>query len=765
MAENQRVYDVEGMHCAGCVAGVEKAIESVQGVTGVQVNLVAEKAYVEAATEGPAFDELAEAVELAGYRLRQPDADRARRREELLADDERKVSVAAGRMKWAWGLSIPIVIWMIPEMFFGIMWPNHLVFNMGMVLLALPILLWAGGATYRSAWKSTRNRTPNMDALIAMGSGASLLTGVLAVLGEWLPVPAALNYAGVGAMIMAFHLTGRYVETKARGRASQAIKKLLTLEARTAWLISGEGEREVPVEEVRTGDLMLVRPGEKIPTDGEIEEGTSSLDESLVTGESMPVEKGPGEHVIGATVNGHGVLKVRATGVGEDTFLSQVIRLVEEAQGSEIPIQTLADRITSVFVPVVLAVAAATFLIWLALPGAMAGVATWASRFLPWVDPGLGSLSLALFAAIAVLVIACPCALGLATPTALMVGSGMGAENGVLIRRGEAIQIMKDVSILLLDKTGTITEGRPSVTDVRTLPGVVGENELVLSAASVERHSEHPIAAAIVDHARSLSIDLAEPSGAEAHPGQGVTATIDGQRVAVGTPRLMESEGVAIEDLMNTLDELEAEARTAVVVAIGGRAAGVIAVADPLKEDSVAALAELRGLGLEPVMVTGDNEQTARAIAEQVGIVRVLAGVLPEEKSAEVERLQQEGAVVAMVGDGINDAPALARADVGIAIGTGTDIAIESADITLVHGDLTAVIKAVRLSRATFRKIRQNLFWAYFYNLIAIPLAILGMLHPLIAEIAMAFSSVNVVTNSARLRRVPIGAAYRRQSD
>jgi Cu+-exporting ATPase len=324
---------------------------------------------------------------------------------------------------------------------------------------------------------------------------------------------------------------------------------------------------------------------------------------------------------------------------------------------------------------------------------------------------------------------------------------------------------MKDVSILLLDKTGTITEGRPSVTDVRTLPGVVGENELVLSAASVERHSEHPIAAAIVDHARSLSIDLAEPSGAEAHPGQGVTATIDGQRVAVGTPRLMESEGVAIEDLMNTLDELEAEARTAVVVAIGGRAAGVIAVADPLKEDSVAALAELRGLGLEPVMVTGDNEETARAIAEQVGIERVLAGVLPEEKSAEVERLQQEGAVVAMVGDGINDAPALARADVGIAIGTGTDIAIESADITLVHGDLTAVIKAVRLSRATFRKIRQNLFWAYFYNLIAIPLAILGMLHPLIAEIAMAFSSVNVVTNSARLRRVPIGAAYRRQSD
>jgi Cu+-exporting ATPase len=761
MSEERLVYDVEGMHCASCVSNVARALSSVPGVFDAQVNLAAEKAFVEVEEGGPGFEELAAAVDRVGFSLKEQKPDVAGRREEMLAADERRISAATSRLRWGWGLTAPIMAWMIPEMFFGVMWPNRIVFNTGMVLLAAPVLFGAGRATWRSAWRSAVNRAPNMDVLIAMGSGASLLTGVVAVLGEWLPLPVILNYAGVGAMIMALHLTGRYVETKAKGRASQAIKKLLTLEAPTAWLLTADGEREVPIEEVREGDLMLVRPGGKIPTDGVVEEGESAVDESLATGESMPVEKGPGDSVIGATVNGSGVLKVRATNVGEETFLAQVIRLVEEAQGSEIPIQVFADKVTSIFVPVVLAVAAATFLVWVLVPGPMRALAAWAGTYLPWVDPGLGTTSLALFAAIAVLVIACPCALGLATPTALMVGSGMGAGSGVLIRRGEAIQLMREVRFLLLDKTGTITEGRPAVTDVLLQPGIV-ESDLLHAAASVERFSEHPIARAVVARANDLGIELAEPVASETRPGQGVVAQVEGHSVAVGSTSMMASLGVDMGSVDTDVRELEERARTTVVVARNGEVIGSIGVADPVKPDSARAIDELRRLGLEPVMVTGDNERTARAIATQVGIERVLAGVLPHQKSEEVGRLQAQGAIVAMVGDGINDAPALTKADVGIAIGTGTDIAIESADITLVSGELSAVIKAVNLSRATFRKIRQNLFWAYFYNVVAIPVAVLGLLHPVIAEAAMAFSSINVVSNSARLRRQSIEPSYMR---
>jgi Cu+-exporting ATPase len=569
--------------------------------------------------------------------------------------------------------------------------------------------------------------------------------------------PHLLNYSGVAAMIMAFHLTGRYVETKARGRTSAAIQKLLSLEAKTARVERDGREIEVAIGEVEVGDLLVVRPGEKIPTDGEVVGGHSAVDESLATGESMPVEKREGDRVIGATINKQGLLRVRATGVGEDTFLAHVIRMVEEAQGSKVPIQQFADRVTAVFVPAVLALATATFLAWLAFPGVFRGLAEWAAGFLPWVDPSLGRLSLAIFAAVAVLVIACPCALGLATPTALMVGTGMGAESGILFRSGAAIQTLEEIDTIVLDKTGTVTQGRPGVTDVIPAAGW-DEASLLRRAAAAESGSEHPLGQAIVAHARALGI---EPSGLEsfeARVGRGVRARVAGSSVLVGSARLLTDEGVESQAAAAELARLEDEARTAMLVAVDGRLAGVIAVADRLKEDSRQAIAQLKSFGLQTVMLTGDNERTARAIAREVGIDRVLAEVLPEQKVDEVRRLQGEGRKVAMVGDGINDAPALKQANVGIAIGTGTDIAIEAADVTLVQGELSAVVRAIRLSRATFRKIRQNLFWAYFYNVIAIPIAILGFLHPVIAEAAMAFSSVNVVMNANRLRRVDIRA-------
>ncbi len=756
--EEQITCDVRGMHCAGCVTNVEKALSRVHGVVDVKVNLVAEKAWITVGDDAPDFNDLMDAVDRAGFTLKETTTDVSQRRDELIEVDDQKMDEARRRMVRAWGLSVPIIIWMIPEMFFHIAWPSKVVFDLGMVVLAAPVLIWTGWPTLRGAWKSTINRAPNMDVLIVMGSGASLLTGVASVLGHFFSFPAALNYAGVGAMIMAFHLTGRYVETRSRGRASQAIKKLLTLEARTARILTFEGEteieREVGIEEVTVGDIMIVRPGEKVPTDGEVIDGTSSVDESIATGESMPVTKGPGDQVIGATINGGGVLKVRATGVGEDTFLANVIRLVEQAQSSEVPIQQFADRVTAVFVPVVIVIAAGTFLLWLLLPGVMGEVARWAEGFLPWINSSQDNLSLALFAAITVLVIACPCALGLATPTALMVGSGLGAENGILIRSGEAIQALKDVRVILLDKTGTITRGRPAVTGITTLAGDLGEEGLLAIAASVEQHSEHPIGRAIVSTAEERGIELFKIQDAEAIPGRGMIGILDGLRVSVGSVVLAGDDQEQEASVRPHLDAFEERGETAVVVSRDGVPIGVIAVADPIKPDSAAAIAALKDMGLEPVMITGDNERTARAIASQVGIDRVIAGVMPDRKSEEVSRLQRDNEVVAMVGDGINDAPALARADVGIALGTGTDIAIESADITLVQGELTAVVKAVKLSRATFRKIRQNLFWAYFYNAIALPVAILGMLHPLIAEAAMAFSSINVVSNSARLRRL-----------
>lgn len=753
-ARRRLVIPIEGMTCASCVHTVEKAVAGVPGVESVSVNLSTEQATASLSSE-VSLSAIEDAVQAAGYRVGKIDASDSTK-EDAIARDLRRLKEAKRRMVLAWILVVPILVWMIPEMALGIMWPSPLVFHVGMIVLAAPVLLIAGWPTVRAGAKALFHRSPTMDTLITLGTSASFATGFVAITGELGVLPRLLNYAGVSAMIMAIHLTGRYIETLAKGRASQAIQRLLTLGAKTARVLRDGTETEVPIDAVTVDDLMIVRPGEKIPTDGVIETGESHIDESLVTGESMPVRRGPGDAVVGATVNGEGFLRIRATGVGEETFLAQVIRMVEEAQGSKVPIQAFADRVTAMFVPVILVIALFTLVLWLAFPGALGSLGLAASRILPWVDPALAPLSLALFAAIAVLVIACPCSLGLATPTALMVGTGVGAKSGVLIRSGEAIQTMNQVTTIVFDKTGTITQGVPGVTDL-IVGGGVSEEELLRLAASVEVGSEHPIGKAIVNEARSRGLALLPVEEFVAVPGKGVQGRVDGRGILAGAREFaVEKQSVSAE-VEKRLRRLQSQAKTAVFVGIEGESLlGIIAVADRIKPDAVAAVRELRKLGLKPVMLTGDNEATAQAIAGSVGIGHVMAELLPGEKVAAIEGLQREGEIVAMVGDGINDAPALKAANVGIAIGTGTDVAIEAADITLTAGELSAAVKAVRLSRATFRKIRQNLFWAFFYNVVAIPIAVLGLLHPLIAEAAMAFSSINVVTNANRLRRANI---------
>jgi len=752
--EIRRVYRIEGMHCAGCSSAVEKTLNGFEGVEAA-VSLPAESATVRFDAGRVSFEELRAAVEKAGYALVEPpeDAgDRAARERERLEREQVRLRTVKRRMIVAWLLTAPVAAWMIPEMLFGVKWPSATLFDLGMLLLTLPVLIGPGGETLGGAYRSARGLRPNMDVLIALGSGAAAATGLFAVLHDLGVGPALMNYAGIGAMIMAIHLTGRFIEAKARGRASAAIQKLLSLEARSARIERDGREIEVPISEVVVGDLMIVRPGEKIPTDGIVEEGHSAVDESIATGESLPVEKEAGASVIGSTINGNGVLRVRATGVGENTFLAGIVRMVEEAQGSKVPIQEFADRVTAIFVPTILGVALATLVAWLVWPGFFMGVAERAAAVLPWVDPNLDPTSLALFATLAVLVIACPCALGLATPTALMVGTGMGAEHGVLIRDGAAIQTLNEAKVVAFDKTGTLTAGKPTVTDLVPAPGW-DEAELLRVAGSLEKHSEHPLAAAIAGAAEERGLGLSKVTEFEARTGRGVRGSVEGRAVLVGSERLLDEAGVELGELRGEARRLEEEARTVVLVAAGGRPAGLVAIADQIKPGTREAIADLRELGVEPVMLTGDNERTAAAVGRAVGIERVHAGLLPAQKLEILEELKAGGVKVAMVGDGINDAPSLKAADVGIAIGTGTDIAIEAADMTLVQGDLRAVVRAVRLARATFRKIRQNLFWAYFYNTIAIPVAVLGLLHPVLAEAAMAGSSITVVSNANRLRR------------
>jgi Cu+-exporting ATPase len=624
------------------------------------------------------------------------------------------------KLVWSWVLTIPIAVIMLLERFFELMILPESYSAILILVLAFPVVFVFGWDTVKGGMRGLFTFYFNMDSLIALGTVIAYLTGILSFF------DVVLDYSGVAAMIMAFFTTGKYVEAKARGRASQEIRKLLELGAKNARVLRGNQEVEISVSEIKVGDVMIVRPGEKIPTDGVVVRGESSVDESMVTGESLPVDKMKGSNVIGATINQDGILYVKATKVGKDTFLAHIINLVEEAQGTKVPIQKLADKITSFFVPIILGLAVLTFVNW-------------------WFFTQ--DVSRALGVGIAVLVIACPCALGLATPTALMVGSGMGAKRGILIRKGEAIQTMKEVKIVAFDKTGTITKGMPEVTDIFT--NKVSEDYLLELAASVEKLSEHPLSRAIVSYQGGKGLKSVKRF--KILRGRGVEGVIGTKQIVIGNRALMKERGINIVSLEAKIREFEEGGKTTMIVAENKKVIGLIAVADAVKEDSVAALQSLREQGYKTVMITGDNERTAKAIAKQVRIDEVISEVLPEDKAKKVEELQRIG-MVAFVGDGINDAPALKQANVGIAMGTGTDIAIEAGDIVLVKGSLTGVVSSINLSKATFGKIKQNLFWAFAYNVVAIPLAVAGVLHPVIAEIAMALSSITVVTNANLLR-------------
>jgi Cu+-exporting ATPase len=742
---NKITMKITGMTCASCSQTVEGALRKVKGVESANVNLATEKATVAYSPRTVSILDLRKAVENVGYGVAS---------EEEVDTSLEEMKRARRRMFVAWLFTIPIIAWMIPEMVFGIAWPDMDIYNLGVILLAVPVIFWAGYPTIRSALISIRHRATSMDVLIMMGATIAFVTGPFVF---FIPI---FNYGGVGGMIMSFHLTGRYVESKAKGRASQAIKRLLTLEAKSARILVKGKEKEVPIQEVKVGDVMVVRPGEKIPTDGKVLEGESSVDESMATGESMPVQKKVGDEVIGATVNQEGLLKVKATKIGKDTFLSQVVKMVEEAQGTKVPIQKFADTVTRYFVPAVLLIALSTFIGWIIFPQAMEVVASRAAPFLPWVQLNQTVIMLAIFATVATLVIACPCALGLATPTALMVGTGMGAERGILIRKGEAIQTMREVKAVILDKTGTLTKGKPEVTDVIAVGSNPGDETKVLYyAASVERGSEHPLAQAIVKKARQKRIKAVEPKEFKSIKGMGVEGSVNGAKVFVGKPSLL-GPGAMGAEAEKEFRRLQSEAKTAVVVAVNGKVIGIAAIADTLKEDTVDAVRELKEMGLKTIMLTGDNRRTAEAIAKQIGMSDVYAEVMPDEKVKVLKQAQKKYGMVAMVGDGINDAPALTQANVGVAIGTGTDIAIEAGDIILVRGDISGLVSAIKLSKATFRKIKQNLFWALIYNTVTIPLAIFGLLHPVIAELAMAFSSVSVVSNANLLRRADLKPSY-----
>jgi Cu+-exporting ATPase len=605
------------------------------------------------------------------------------------------------------------------------------------------------------SFKALKNKSPNMDVLVSLGSLPPYLIGLL---GFFIPIQTFVEMA---TTIMTFHLLGKYLEVRAKGKASQAIKKLLEMGAKSARIIVDGREIDVPIKDLQIGDIMLVRPGEKIPTDGVVVEGSSLVDESMATGESMPVKREKGHEVIGATINKQGFLKVKVTKIGKDTFLSQVIKMVEECQGSKVPIQEFADRVTGYFVPAIIIITIATFISYNVFPKFHLGIIEWASTFLPWVNPDANPLTLAFITATAVLVISCPCALGLGTPTALMVGSGKGAERGILIRNGEAIQTLKDVKAIAFDKTGTITKGKPEVTDVMALNDA-NEKDIFYYAATIENASEHPLAYAIVEKANSEKINLGEVTNFNAIVGMGVEGYIDGEKVLVGNRKLMNENKISYKDHEKELIRLEEEAKTAMLISRGNKLLGIIAVADPIKEDSKRAIEELESMGIKTAMITGDNKRTADAIGRKVGISHVISEVLPDGKVEEIKNLQKQYDVVAMVGDGINDAPALKQSNVGVAIGTGTDIAIEAADITLVRGELGGVISSIKLSKATFRKIKENYFWAWFYNAVAIPVAVLGLLHPMIGAGAMAISSLNVVYNSLRLKKVNIEPSFKK---
>jgi len=739
----QQTYRITGMTCAGCVRRVEAGLAAVEGVAEATVNLMTEEARIRFADAEVPPETVIAAVEALGFGATLK-AD-GRSDYDIDASLENQ-EVARRRCILAWALTVPIAILMLLHMTHLWMVPYGAWIEL---VLALPVLVIAGAETYKKGWATLRAKAPNMDALIAIGTLAAWSTGPMHLAGM-----DVASFAAVAAMIMAFHLTGRYLEARARGRASQAIRRLLELGAKTA-RVRRDGEIvEIPAEEVRAGDIMIIRPGEKIPTDGVVTSGDSAVDESMATGESIPADKTVGDEVLGATVNTTGALEVRATRIGEDTFLAQVARLVQDAQASKPAIQGFADQITTLFVPLVLGVALLTGVLWLTVPEMMETLGAWATPWLPWAPAGDASrLSMAIFSAVAVLVISCPCAMGLATPTAVMVGTGQAAERGMLIREGAAVQRLKELTILCLDKTGTLTHGTPKVTEVEAVEGTTRE-ELLAWAAAVSLFSEHPLAKAIADEATRARCDMLPAGNFEAIPGKGTRADVAGETVLVGKAKFLAESGVDLGPVEHILYRMQREAKTVAAVARSGRAVGVIGIADTLKPESVRAIKILKRMNIQCIMITGDNRATAEVVADQVGIERVIADVLPQDKAKAIEKLKQETiGAVGMVGDGINDAGALATADVGIALGTGTDIAIESADITLIRGDLMALVTVIQLGKATYSKIVQNLFWAFGYNLLAVPLAMLGLLHPVVAEACMAVSSLNVIGNSLRLRK------------
>ncbi len=728
MSDKKITMKISGMSCAACSARVERALSGLDGVLKANVNLAMERGTVEYNPAQLSLAEIKRTVADAGYRAEEVVGGLVGDREKLERERETRRQMILLVMSAV--LSLPMLTMMFGE-WFNIALPHILHDKVFQFALATPVQFIAGYQFYLGAYKALRHGSANMDVLVAMGTSAAYFYSV----GTTFFFSGDVYYE-TSAIIITLILLGRLLESAAKGRTSEAIKKLMGLAARTARVVRDGQEIDIPVEDVQVGDVVLVRPGEKLPVDGVILEGTSSVDESMLTGESIPVDKHAGNEVIGGTINKHGLLKFTATRVGSDTALAQIIKIVEEAQGSKAPIQRMADVISAYFVPVVVGIATATFLIWYFI-----------------IDPG--NLARALVSFTAVLVIACPCALGLATPTSIMVGTGRGAEHGILIKGGEYLEKAHAINTVVLDKTGTITRGEPSLTDVMAVPGVVDQHELLQLVASAERASEHPLGAAVVQGAKERDLALLEATSFTAIPGYGITAEVNGRALLIGTRRLMTEHNVATGALDKTVGELEMSGKTAMLVAVDGQAAGVVAVADTVKEGSAEAIQVLQAMGVETMMITGDNRRTAEAIARQVGIApdHVLAEVLPGDKAREVGKLIEQGRVVGMVGDGINDAPALATADVGFAIGTGTDVAMEAADITLMRGDLRGVAASIKLSRGTMRNIKQNLFWAMVYNSLGIPVAAAGFLSPVLAGAAMAFSSVSVVTNALRLKR------------